>query len=89
MHGRHFSSAYAGTIEDPVTGTASGVMGAYYAEYLEKDFEHELDLIVEQGQEINKDGRVTVYVTKGIENEKLQIDIAGTAVYVKEFEVLI
>lgn len=89
MHGRHFSSAYAGTIEDPVTGTASGVMGAYYAEYLEKDFEHELGLIVEQGQEINKDGRVTVYVTKGIENEKLQIDIAGTAVYVKEFEVLI
>ncbi|HDR8193997.1 TPA: PhzF family phenazine biosynthesis protein [Bacillus thuringiensis] len=89
MHGRHFSSAYAGTIEDPVTGTASGVMGAYYAEYLEKDFEHELNLIVEQGQEINKDGRVTVYVTKGIENEKLQIDIAGTAVYVKEFEVLI
>ncbi len=65
-----------GTIEDPVTGTASGVMGAYYAEYLEKDFEHELGLIVEQGQEINKDGRVTVYVTKGIENEKLQIDIA-------------
>ena len=38
-----------------MTGTASGVMGAYYAEYLEKDFEHELDLIVEQGQEINKD----------------------------------
>ena len=66
-----------------MTGTASGVMGAYYAEYLEKDFEHELDLIVEQGQEINKDGRVTVYVTKEIENEKLQIDIAGTAVYVK------
>ncbi len=38
MHGRHFSSAYAGTIEDPVTGTASGVMGAYYAMYLEKRF---------------------------------------------------
>ncbi|AKE17735.1 MULTISPECIES: PhzF family phenazine biosynthesis isomerase [Bacillus] len=89
MHGRHFSSAYAGTIEDPVTGTASGVMGAYYAEYLEKDFEHELGLIVEQGQEINKDGRVTVYVTKGIENEKLKIDIAGTAVYVKELEISI
>ncbi|MEK4743413.1 MULTISPECIES: PhzF family phenazine biosynthesis isomerase [unclassified Bacillus (in: firmicutes)] len=89
MHGRHFSSPYAGTIEDPVTGTASGVMGAYYATYLEKDFDHELELIVEQGQEINKDGRVTVYVTKDLENEKLQIDIAGTAVYVKEFEVSI
>ncbi|MEK4913597.1 PhzF family phenazine biosynthesis protein [Bacillus sp. FSL E2-8887] len=86
MHGRHFSSPYAGTIEDPVTGTASGVMGAYYATYLEKDFDHELELIVEQGQEINKDGRVMVYVTKDVENEKLQIDIAGTAVYVKEFE---
>ncbi|EDX55843.1 phenazine biosynthesis protein PhzF family [Bacillus cereus W] len=89
MHGRHFSSAYAGTIEDPVTGTASGVMGAYYATYVEKDFDHEMELIVEQGQEIHKDGRVTVYVTKDVESEKLQIDIAGTAVYVKEFEVLL
>ncbi|MES5927678.1 PhzF family phenazine biosynthesis isomerase [Bacillus cereus group sp. MG9] len=89
MHGRHFSSPYSGTIEDPATGTASGVMGAYYATYLEKDFDHELELIVEQGQEINKDGRVTVYVTKDVENEKLQIDIAGTAVYVKEFEISI
>ena len=87
MHGRHFSSAYAGTIEDPVTGTASGVMGAYYATYLEKD--HEMELIVEQGQEIRKDGRVTVYVTKVEGNANLQIDIAGTAVYVKEFEVSI
>ena len=89
MHGRHFSSAYAGTIEDPVTGTASGVMGAYYATYVEKDFDHEMELIVEQGQEIHKDGRVTVYITKDVESEKLQIDIAGTAVYVKEFEVLL
>ncbi|MED1059953.1 PhzF family phenazine biosynthesis isomerase [Bacillus mycoides] len=89
MHGRHFSSPYAGTIEDPVTGTASGVMGAYYARYLKKDFDHELELIVEQGQEINKDGRVMVYVTKDVENDNLQIDIAGTAVYVKEFEVSI
>lgn len=89
MHGRHFSSTYAGTIEDPVTGTASGVMGAYYAMYLEKDFDHEMELIVEQGQEIHKDGRVTVYVTKVEGNANLQIDIAGTAVYVKEFEVSI
>ncbi|MBG0964776.1 PhzF family phenazine biosynthesis isomerase [Bacillus sp. SRB1LM] len=89
MHGRHFSSAYAGTIEDPVTGTASGVMGAYYAMYLEKDFDHEMELIVEQGQEIHKDGRVTVYVTKVEGNANLQIDIAGTTVYVKEFEVSI
>jgi PhzF family phenazine biosynthesis protein len=30
MHARHFSSPFSGTIEDPVTGTASGVMGAYW-----------------------------------------------------------
>ncbi|PEC22549.1 PhzF family phenazine biosynthesis isomerase [Bacillus cereus] len=89
MHGRHFSSPYSGTIEDSVTGTASGVMGAYYAMYLEKYFDHELELIVEQGQEMNKDGRVTVYVTKDAEKENLQIDISGTAVYVKEFEISI
>lgn len=33
LHGRHFSSPYSGTIEDPVTGTASGVMGAYMKHY--------------------------------------------------------
>src|SRR5690625_40833 len=31
MHARHFSSPYSGTMEDAVTGTASGVMGAFYA----------------------------------------------------------
>lgn len=30
-----------------------------------------------------------VYVTKDVENDNLQIDIAGTAVYVKEFEISI
>ncbi len=28
IHARHFSSPYSGTIEDPATGTTSGVMGA-------------------------------------------------------------
>lgn len=36
MHGRHFSSTFSGTIEDPVTGTASGVMGTYFAKYIKK-----------------------------------------------------
>lgn len=34
MHARHFSSPYSGTVEDPVTGTASGVMGAYYKKFI-------------------------------------------------------
>ncbi|UPW85422.1 PhzF family phenazine biosynthesis protein [Lysinibacillus sp. Ag94] len=36
MHARHFSSPYSGTIEDIPTGTASGVMGAYFANYIDR-----------------------------------------------------
>lgn len=85
MHGRHFSSPISGMTEDPVTGTASGVMGAYYAKYIKGDTEETLNLIVEQGQEINKDGRVLVHVTKTEDN--YNIEITGDAVYVDEFEV--
>lgn len=58
MHARHFSSPFSGTIEDPVTGTASGVMGAYYARYINKESESSLSLLIEQGQEIGRDGRI-------------------------------
>jgi PhzF family phenazine biosynthesis protein len=84
MHARHFSSPYSGTIEDAVTGTASGVMGAYYAKYINKDFNRLQNLIVEQGQEMGKDGRVSVTVSKSND-----IEITGNAVYVKEFDVSI
>ncbi|SCN37796.1 Protein of unknown function [Bacillus cytotoxicus] len=87
MHGRHFSSPYAGTIEDPVTGTASGVMGAYYATFLKEDKEQEMICIVEQGQEIHKDGRVRVYVQRTEKDNVLHVEVAGTAVYVREFEI--
>jgi PhzF family phenazine biosynthesis protein len=85
MHARHFSSPYSGTIEDPVTGTASGVMGAYYANYTKQDFDTQLDLVVEQGHELGRDGRVRVSVTKT--SKGLELEIAGNAVYVNEFEV--
>ncbi len=80
MHGRHFSSSFSGTIEDITTGTASGVMGAYYMKYLsDKD---ELSLIVEQGQELEKDGQVHVYVKKS--NSEIEVKIEGTAVFVNK-----
>lgn len=85
MHARHFSSPYSGTIEDAVTGTASGVMGAFYATYIDNDFEEQLNLVVEQGHEIEKDGRVLVSVSKNKEGHDIQI--TGNAVYVKEFEI--
>jgi PhzF family phenazine biosynthesis protein len=87
MHGRHFSSPYSGTIEDPVTGTASGVMGAYFAKYIKRDVEESLNLVVEQGQEMGKDGLVRVHVVKN--EDTYNIEITGNAVYVKEFEIIL
>ena len=56
----YFSSPYSGTVEDPVTGTASGVMGAYYAEFVDHEPQDTYRFVVEQGQEIERDGRVIV-----------------------------
>ncbi|WP_445487356.1 PhzF family phenazine biosynthesis isomerase [Niallia sp. 03133] len=87
MHGRHFSSPYSGAIEDPVTGIASGVMGAYYATYIKKQLAQKetVKVLVEQGQEMNKDGKVFVEIYK-VENE-LDVHITGSAVFVKEWNL--
>ncbi|HLR18604.1 MAG TPA: PhzF family phenazine biosynthesis isomerase [Staphylococcus sp.] len=82
MHGRHFSSAYSGTVEDPVTGTASGVMGAYFMKYIKNGEEGPLDIIVEQGQEMNKKGKVLIHIS-----EVNEIKITGNAVYVETFDI--
>ncbi|CAM3431258.1 PhzF family phenazine biosynthesis isomerase [Marinicrinis lubricantis] len=87
MHARHFSSPYSGTVEDPVTGTASGVMGAYYSKYIRQATDAELNLIVEQGMEIGRDGRVHVKVIQV--EEQAEVYMTGTAVYVDQFEVQI
>ncbi|MDM5189092.1 PhzF family phenazine biosynthesis protein [Bacillus sp. DX4.1] len=46
-----------------------------------------MKLIIEQGQEIDKDGRIAVYVTKNKEDDSLQIEVSGNAVYVEEFQI--
>lgn len=84
MHARHFSSPFSGTIEDPVTGTASGVMGAYYITYITPDVNN-LELIVEQGEEIKRDGEVHVHVKRHV--DKINVDISGTAVYTDEITI--
>ncbi|WP_169081514.1 PhzF family phenazine biosynthesis protein [Paenibacillus sp. PL91] len=84
MHARHFSSPYSGTIEDPITGTASGVMGAYYLTYIKPEL-NEANLVVEQGQELNRDGKVSVEAKK-LSSREMDIFISGTAVWVGEID---
>lgn len=81
MHARHFSSPYSGTIEDPVTGTASGVMGAYYLTYIRPELQS-IEFTVEQGQEMGRDGKVHVKVDR--EGDSMKVQISGTAVFVDE-----
>ena len=85
MHGRHFSSPRSGTIEDPVTGTASGVLGAYYRKFISSTQDETEPFLVEQGQEIGRDGRVKVWATK--QNGGYAIRIAGTGCFFGELVI--
>jgi PhzF family phenazine biosynthesis protein len=87
MHARHFSSAYSGTVEDPATGTASGVMGAYALTYMEPDRDS-IAFTVEQGLECGYDGRVKVEVRRtNEEQQSMEVRITGAAVFVREMIV--
>ncbi|ATP39710.1 hypothetical protein CSE16_06390 [Solibacillus sp. R5-41] len=66
-------------------GTASGVMGAYYKKYVNPMQSLPSTIVVEQGHEINKDGKVYVHLQE--ESSQLNISISGTAVYVKDIEI--
>ncbi|WP_139491013.1 PhzF family phenazine biosynthesis protein [Brevibacillus dissolubilis] len=87
MHGRHFSSPYSGIAEDPVTGTASGVMGAYYAKYLcGQEEQARIHLLhIEQGNEIGREGSLLVKVID--HNDTYDVAISGRAVYTTECTV--
>lgn len=84
MHARHFSSPYSGTIEDAVTGTASGVMGAYYLSYVDKELP-QIEFVVEQGHEIERDGKVLVSINRT--ETSMDVYISGTGVFVQELTI--
>lgn len=85
MHGRHFSAAGTGSVEDPVTGTASAVMGAYYLKYIADQTDQAAQLTIEQGQEMGKDGRI--YVNIDPLTDLSSVSISGEAVYVADFDL--
>ncbi len=62
-------------------------MGAYYAKYMNEEADYPLNLLIEQGHEMGRDGRIHVTVTRN--NDRYGIEVKGTAVYVKDFEVSI
>jgi len=84
LHARHFSSPSSGTVEDPVTGTASGVLGAYYRTFIDPEKDASQGLLIEQGYEIGREGHVRVWATRS--NDRYTVRIAGTACFVEERE---
>ena len=86
LHGRHFSSPFSGTVEDPVTGTASGVMGAFLAKYApEYCAERNYRFGVEQGFEVGRRGRIEVTVLNRA--EPFEVTVSGTGVHVADISL--
>ena len=83
LHARHFSSPASGTLEDAVTGTASGVLGAYYRQFI--DPLQRRPFLFEQGFEVGRDGRVQVWAES--EGDQYSVRIAGSACFVRNVSV--
>ena len=88
LSARHFSSPYSGTVEDPITGTASGVMGAFMATHAVKWMaDRGYSVVVEQRREVGRDGRVYVAVIN--RRAPFQVRIAGSACFVKDMRIAV
>lgn len=86
LSARHFSSPYSRTIEDPITGTASGVMGAYMATHAPRWMEERnYSIVVEQGKDVGRDGRVHVSVIN--RQSPFQVTVSGSACFVRDMRV--
>ncbi|MDO4742395.1 MAG: PhzF family phenazine biosynthesis isomerase, partial [Candidatus Saccharibacteria bacterium] len=85
LHGRHFSSPFSGTVEDAVTGTASGVMSAYLLRYA--GYSDSVNLKIEQGTEICRTGKVHACATA--DGDAIHVRIAGKAVRGDSFTVTV
>ncbi|MGL4697293.1 PhzF family phenazine biosynthesis isomerase [Enterococcus larvae] len=84
---RHFSSPFSGTVEDSVTGTASGVMGAYLLDHVYQQQAMQ-QITVLQGKHVEKEGSLTVQ-TRRVDDGHHHVAITGTACKNQEFSILI
>lgn len=84
---RHFSSPFSGTTEDSVTGTASGVMGAYLLDHLYRE-KSEQEISIIQGKHVQKEGRLTVLAKRAADGHHF-VSITGTACKNQELSISI
>lgn len=84
---RHFSSPFSGTIEDSVTGTASGVMGSYLLNHIYIHDERK-EISISQGKHVQSKGIVLLHIEKDSEGAH-EVKISGTACLNETFEVAI
>lgn len=75
---RHFSSPYSGTVEDPVTGTATGVMAAYLQDQIYQA-EMDVSITVFQGKEVGRPGKLTARALRQTDGQR-KVTITGEAV---------
>ena len=84
VYARHFAPA-AGVTEDPVTGSASGAMGAYLVRHRRISTR---SLIAEQGASVGRPGTVFIEVT-GDGDEIGAVRVGGQAVTVLRGELML
>ena len=82
LHGRMFAPA-AGVDEDPVTGTASGAVGAYLREIEAFDGELPEEMVLEQGHFVDRPGRVRVWARDD------PVTVGGRAVTVLDGSIVV
>ena len=82
LHGRMFAPA-AGVDEDPVTGTASGAVGAYLREVEAFDGELPEEMVLEQGHFVDRPGTVRVRARSD------PVEIGGRAVTALDGSVVV
>lgn len=87
VHVRAFA-VYAGILEDPVTGSANGCIGAFIARHgLRPARDGEVRYVAEQGLEMGQPGRVRV-CARGA-GESARVDVGGHAVTVLRGSLLL
>jgi PhzF family phenazine biosynthesis protein len=74
---------FVGVAEDPVCGTGNGSVAAYIIENKLIKCDEAVDLIGEEGQEVDRPGCVYVSISK-LRGEIQKVKVGGTAITVLE-----